>query len=205
VKRLFYFAPLSLLVAGVVIIGYANRTPPSTALTSGAPVTHVITAPATLEGEFFPDITAPGVDGLSEGWSTADFATDFPGRVVVVNVWGSWCAPCRAEHPLLTQLADEGAPIYGLAWNDTDQGAAAFLDRFGNPFTAVGLDVSGDIGAQLDLTGAPETFVIGADGVVRVHAKGPIDAGFIDRRIRPLLAQGMSATRQASDDQVTDR
>jgi len=199
VRRLFYFAPLSLMVTAVVVIGYANHD----TSTIEAPPTHVVVGPVTLEGEPFPDITAPresGASGVLEalgddmfgGWTTADFARDFPGGAVVVNIWGSWCAPCRAEHPLLTQLAAEGTPIYGLAWKDTPAGSAAFLTEFGNPFAYVGLDTTGEVGALLGVTGAPETFVIGADGVVRVHRKGPIDASFIQRHIRPALAPDLT-------------
>lgn len=180
--RVFAFAPLSIIVA--VLIAFLARTgmgrpdEPRAAPPPAVP-------PAALEGAAFPEVIAAALDAEHPGWRTDDLA----GRAVVVNVWGSWCAACRAEFPVLAALAADGVPVYGVAWRDTGEDAAAFLADEGDPFAAVGLDAMDDLEERLALWGAPETFVIGPDGVVRLHRNGPIDALYVARHLKPALAE----------------
>lgn len=108
--------------------------------------------------------------------------------VKLVNFWASWCAPCRAEHPNLELLADEGVPIYGINYKDDPAKALAFLEELGDPYLGIGADTGGRTGIDWGLYGVPETFVIDGDGVVRLRFAGPITQRVLEERIRPAIA-----------------
>jgi cytochrome c biogenesis protein CcmG/thiol:disulfide interchange protein DsbE len=109
------------------------------------------------------------------------------GRVHVINMFASWCVPCRAEHPQLMALQAQGVEIIGVAYKDQASDAQEFLNEMGNPFRTVGLDPDGRFGLQLGVAGVPETFVIGADGrIIAVH-RGPLTPQIIASEITPAL------------------
>ena len=107
--------------------------------------------------------------------------------VKLVNYWASWCAPCRVEHPNLQLLADEGIPIYGVNYKDDPEKALAFLAELGDPYTALGTDLSGRVGIEWGLYGVPETFVIDGSGTVTYRFAGPITQRALESRIRPAI------------------
>ena len=110
-----------------------------------------------------------------------------PRGPALVNVWASWCAPCIVEHPMLMGLAQDGVTIYGVDWQEREDGAGeAFLSQRGNPFAEVGHD-DGLGGVELGITGVPETFVIDAEGRIVARYAGPLDVTTIARVIRPAL------------------
>ncbi|MBL8538555.1 MAG: DsbE family thiol:disulfide interchange protein [Hyphomonadaceae bacterium] len=109
------------------------------------------------------------------------------GEAHLINVFASWCAPCRAEHPVLMALEAEGVTIVGVAYKDDPAATEQFLRELGDPFSAVGLDPDGRLGLELGITGAPETFVVGADGVVRAVHRGPLTPEIVEHEIRPAL------------------
>lgn len=111
------------------------------------------------------------------------------GRAYVINVFASWCAPCRAEHPQLMAMREQGVEIVGVAYKDEPGAAAAFLNELGDPFRAVVLDPEGRFGLDLGTAGVPETFVIGADGTIRAVHRGPLTPDVIERTITPALAR----------------
>ncbi len=134
---------------------------------------------------------APAVRGGAAGGRAAADAMPLlraPG-VKLVNFWASWCAPCRAEHPMLTQLADEGVPIHGVNYKDDPAKALGFLAELGNPYAALGADASGRMGLNWGLYGVPETFVIDGDGTVVLRFAGPITRQVLESTIRPAIAQ----------------
>lgn len=97
-------------------------------------------------------------------------------KPVMLNLFASWCAPCRAEHGDITALAQAyPGQVYGLAYKDNPDATRQFLAELGNPFTAIGVDRSGQGGLDFGLTGVPETFVISPDGKIILHVRGPLD------------------------------
>jgi len=110
------------------------------------------------------------------------------GRAYLINVFASWCTPCRAEHPELVRLQQAGVPILGVAYKDEAADTSAFLDELGNPFSVIGMDPDGRVGLELGVTGAPETFVVGPDGVIRAAHRGPLTPAIINDVILPALA-----------------
>lgn len=109
------------------------------------------------------------------------------GRAYVVNLFASWCTPCRAEHPQLMALRSQGVDIVGIAYKDRPEASAAFLAELGNPFADVGLDPEGRYGLEIGVTGVPETFVIGPDGVIRAAYRGPLTEEALRDVILPAL------------------
>jgi cytochrome c biogenesis protein CcmG/thiol:disulfide interchange protein DsbE len=122
-----------------------------------------------------PDITLPAVAGL--GVNGLDNAM-LEGQVTVVNVFASWCIPCRDEHPLLTRLkAETGVRFAGINQKDAPENAAKFLAELGNPYDAVGADSNGRVSIDWGVYGVPETFVVNAAGTITYKHVGPITAG----------------------------
>ena len=95
--------------------------------------------------------------------------------IKLLNVFASWCGPCRAEHPILTRLAEEdGITLIGINYKDKPEAAAQWLEELGNPYVAIGSDYSGRAGIDLGISGVPETFIIDADGIIRHRFAGPV-------------------------------
>lgn len=112
---------------------------------------------------------------------------DRRGRAYVINLFASWCTPCRAEHPQLMALRAQGVDIVGVAYKDRPEASAAFLAELGNPFADVGSDPEGRFGLELGITGVPETFVIGPDGTIRAAYRGPLTEDVVRDVILPAL------------------
>jgi cytochrome c biogenesis protein CcmG/thiol:disulfide interchange protein DsbE len=116
--------------------------------------------------------------------------TDLAGRVWVLNVFASWCGPCREEHPLLVDLAKKTpTPIYGLNYKDQQADAERWLGQFGNPYRSVLVDRDGRAGIDYGVYGVPETFVIDKNGTVRYKRVGPLTPEVIESKILPLLKE----------------
>jgi cytochrome c biogenesis protein CcmG, thiol:disulfide interchange protein DsbE len=128
--------------------------------------------PSVLIGSQAPKTALPALIGSGlPGWDSSRFA----GKVTLVNVFASWCAPCREEHPLLMVLAEDTRfDIIGLNYKDKAGEAAAFLAGLGNPYDAVGVDEAGRAGIDWGVYGVPETFLVGRDGTVLYKHIGPI-------------------------------
>ena len=100
---------------------------------------------------------------------------DIVGRASLLNVWGTWCPTCVAEHPYLMKLAEEGVPIIGLNYKDEDSKALSWLARLGDPYSVNITDPQGDFGLDLGVYGAPETYVIDAQGIIRYRHVGEVN------------------------------
>ncbi len=146
--------------------------------------------PSALIGEPAPQTKLPPLEGLDlPGLDPADFM----GRVSVVNVWGSWCLPCREEHPLLMQLAEDGrVRVVGLNYKDKPENARRFLGELGNPFDAIGVDASGRAAIEWGVYGVPETFVVGPDGTIRYKHVGPFSQISLSRELLPEIEKALA-------------
>jgi len=119
---------------------------------------------------------------------------DFRGQVALVNVWATWCVQCRVEHQFLMDLAAQGSiPIYGINWRDTRPEALRWLQQLGDPYIASGFDVDGVVGIDWGVYGAPESFLVGADGVVLFKQLGPLNWQIWESDFVPLIASGESS------------
>lgn len=133
-----------------------------------------------------PEFDLPPMPGTKAGFSSADLK----GRVVMINVFASWCTVCRQEHPKLLELArSQDVPIYGVNWKDARGAGTLFLKRSGNPYVATGDDAAADLGAQLDVTGVPETYIVDAVGRIRYRHLGSITDEVWTDVLQPLLTR----------------
>ena len=157
-KRLFYILPVFAFVALAGVLYLSLRPPP------------LATMQSALIGKPAPALTLPGLKG--PGIAPADLAA--PGKVTLVNVFASWCIPCREEAPQLMQLARaRGVRLIGIAYKDKPDAARAFLAQYGDPFERVASDEDGRAGIEWGISGVPETFVLDRHGIVRGHF-GPL-------------------------------
>ena len=151
--------------------------------------------PSALIGKPVPDFHLEGVAGLMrDGAPVAGLSSDDLAKgVFVVNVFASWCAPCRAEHPLLTALAkDRRVRLYGLNYKDADDQALRFLNGLGNPYAAIGADRNGRVGIDWGVYGVPETFVV-ADGRIVAKLVGPLTTERISAELMPAVEKALAA------------
>jgi cytochrome c biogenesis protein CcmG, thiol:disulfide interchange protein DsbE len=122
---------------------------------------------------------------------------DWKGKVVVLNVFATWCKPCLKEHPVWMNLSKQGkANIYGLAWKDTAEKVSEWLNRHGNPYHLIGVDQIGAATIPLALTGVPETFIIGPTGTIFYHHRAPITQELVDKVIVPMVEKITSGELQ---------
>ena len=120
---------------------------------------------------------------------TLSFAPPPGGKTVAVNLFASWCAPCRAEHSRLTALAEaHPGQVYGVLYKDTPENGRQFLEELGNPYADIALDPDGQGGLDFGLTGVPETFVISGEGEILEHIAGPLNADSAKRVGEALAA-----------------
>ena len=174
-RRLLFLAPVLVfaVVAGYFLWGLSPGRDPRV-------------LPSVLIDKPPPVFTAGPLEGMDvPGLSNTDLKS---GRVSVVNFFASWCIPCRAEHPLLMDLAAEGVvDLHGMAYKDKQADARTWLRRYGNPYGRVGSDESGRIGIDWGVSGVPETFIIDGEGRIRYRHWGPIDQQAMDETIVPLI------------------
>ncbi|WP_084421096.1 redoxin family protein [Henriciella litoralis] len=124
---------------------------------------------------------------LADETSAINFSQPSSDQPVMVNLFASWCAPCRAEHGDITWLANEHpGQVFGLAYKDQQPATEEFLQELGNPFAAIGVDPSGQGGLDFGLTGVPETFVINPEGKIILHIRGPLDPSTREQVSRAL-------------------
>lgn len=158
-RRFIIWAPLTVFVAFAIIF----------AIGLYAPVAR--TVPSALIGQSVPEFelagALPGRPGLSSGSLRR-------GEPRVVNIFASWCIPCRAEAPQLEELARRGVPIDGIAVRDRPQDLATFLSTYGDPFATIGADNDRQVQLNLGSAGVPETFVIDGQGIIRHQHIGAI-------------------------------
>lgn len=152
--------------------------------------------PSALIGREAPALDLAPLDGLNENGTPVPglASAELKGRVTVLNVFASWCVPCRDEHPFLVELSKmEGFRLVGLNYKDEPANARRFLGRFGNPYAAVGVDPNGRTAIDWGVYGVPETFVVGKDGRIAYKFIGPLDAQGLRERLLPEIEKAMAA------------
>ena len=140
--------------------------------------------PSALIDKPFPEFSLPAL-GSSEQLDKAAVTGD----VALFNVWATWCVSCRVEHPYLTELARQGVAIYGINYKDEDAAALGWLDDLGDPYVASIADRSGTLGLDLGVYGAPETYLVDANGLVRYRHVGVVDERVWSTILQPLYEQ----------------
>jgi cytochrome c biogenesis protein CcmG/thiol:disulfide interchange protein DsbE len=167
------FLPLILFIALVAFLLIGLRRDP-----------HEV--PSPLINKSAPDFQLPQLQQASATFS----AKELRGKVWLLNFWGTWCVACREEHPLLVQYAKSGAvPIYGVDYKDQRAAALQWLDEFGNPYTLTAFDADGRVSIDYGVYGAPESYLIDRNGVIRFKQIGPITEDVWQKKILPLARQ----------------
>lgn len=163
--------------------------------------------PSALIGKPAPQFTLPAIAGLvKDGKQVPGLSTaSLKGHVTLVNVWASWCVPCRAEQPLLMQLSqDKRFDLVAINYKDQPENARAFLDKLGNPFDAVGADTTGETGIKWGVYGVPETYLVSADGTILYKRVGPFTEEAIRKDLMPAVDRALRKMKASSVTSSTD-
>lgn len=151
--------------------------------------------PSALVGRAAPTFSLPPLEGANTpGFSDADLKT---GSVTLVNVFASWCVPCRDEHPVLMRMAaDEtlktlGVRMAGLSYKDEPSNAARFLRELGSPYAMIGVDRTGRAGVDWGVYGVPETFVVRGDGLIAYKHIGPLSEANVREKLMPEILKAL--------------
>lgn len=172
-RRLIYLLPLVVFAAVGIYFFFGLQRDPKM-------------IPSALIDKPVPEFTLAALPGRDRGLVSADLK----GSVQLVNVFASWCVPCRVEHPLLMQLAKEGTvPIRAINYKDKPEDALAWLKRHGDPYTAIGVDLDGRVGIDWGVYGVPETFLVDRDGRIRYKHVGPLTPDDLERKILPMIRE----------------
>ncbi len=172
-RRIFFLIPLAVFL---VLVGYF-----AVGLTKDPK-----RLPHMLAGKPVPDFDLKPIRGRG----TKGFAsTDLTDRIALVNIFGSWCVACRVEHPFLMELKESGSvPVHGIDWREDDPDAGpAWLKKHGDPYALVGDDPQSRAAIAFGVTGAPETFLVDAKGVVQHKIVGPLDREIWEKTLKPMI------------------
>ena len=153
--------------------------------------------PSALIGREAPPTELPAVAGLERNGQPVPgiVPADFKDAVTVLNVWASWCVPCRDEAPLLIKLAgDKRIRLVGINYKDQADNARRFLGRFGNPFAASGADANGRAAIEWGVYGVPETFIVGRDGRIAYKLVGPLTPENLEQVMKPEIEKALAGS-----------
>ena len=155
--------------------------------------------PSALIGHPAPATDLPPLPGLERDGKPVPGldSAQFKGEVTVLNVWASWCVPCRDEAPLLLALAtDRRIRVVGINYKDQPDNARRFLGRYGNPFVANGTDGNGRAAIEWGVYGVPETFIVGRDGRIAYKLIGPITPDNLDQALKPAIEKALASASE---------
>jgi cytochrome c biogenesis protein CcmG, thiol:disulfide interchange protein DsbE len=170
-KALYFLLPVGILVLLILLFWRGLYLNPSQ-------------VPSPLIGKPIPVFSLTGVSGASSALTSSDFQ----GHVSILNVWATWCIPCRDEHPVLVKLAQQNVvSIYGLNYKDDAGAAAQLLRSQGNPYSKDGYDPKGEVALNFGVYGVPETFVVDSHGIIRHKYIGPLTDSQISTQLMPLV------------------
>jgi len=168
-----YLLPLGIFVLLVLLLGVGLSLNPRE-------------VPSPLIGKPAPQFQLPQLHDPSKSFAPSELR----GKVWVLNVWASWCAGCRDEHPVLADFAKSGlAPVFGLNYKDQRDAAIEWLKRYGDPYQVSLVDSDGRVGIDYGVYGVPETYVIDKQGVIRYKRIGPVTPAVLKEKIVPLVTE----------------
>ena len=146
--------------------------------------------PSPFIGKTAPSFDLPALTNPEERVGSASYA----GQMVLVNIWATWCIGCRQEHEFLNRLSTQDIiPIYGINWRDNRGDALRWLQQLGDPYVASGYDGDARVGIEWGAYGAPETFLVSADGIVLYKHLGPLNEAIWENLFMPLISAEVAA------------
>ncbi|AHB00201.1 MULTISPECIES: DsbE family thiol:disulfide interchange protein [Brucella] len=178
---LLIFVGLAAVFAVQLLSGKDNSIIPSVLIGKQAPLTNLLPVEGLMR------------DGAPvSGFNSEDLKTGPGGKLTLVNVWGSWCVPCRQEHPLLMEIAkDERIRVVGINYKDQPENARRFLGDLGNPFAAVGADRAGRSAIEWGVYGVPETFLVDQTGKIVYKHVGPFTPESVKNDLLPAVEKAL--------------
>lgn len=183
-RRLIAYLPLMLFIALAGVFLYQ--------LGSGKDASEI---PSVLIGTKAPSLALPPLEGLMVDGTQVPALTDaaIKGKLSLVNVWASWCVPCRQEHPVLLELSrDPRIELVGINYKDKNDNALRFLGELGNPFSAVGIDPAGKSAIDWGVYGIPETYLVAPDGEILFKQIGPFTEDSLRDKLLPAIEKAMA-------------
>jgi cytochrome c biogenesis protein CcmG/thiol:disulfide interchange protein DsbE len=154
--------------------------------------------PSALIGRPAPDLKLAPLEGAVSGGKPVPALTTaaIKGKLTLVNVWASWCVPCRQEHPVVLGLSrDDRLNIVGINYKDRPDAALGFLGELGNPFKAIGVDPKGAAAIDWGVYGIPESFLVSPDGVILYKHVGPFDDKSVQDELLPAVEKALSRAK----------
>lgn len=154
--------------------------------------------PSALIGKQAPTLNLPPLEGAIRAGQPIPALTSsaVKGKLTLVNVWASWCVPCRQEHPIIMNLAqDPRINIVGINYKDRNDNALAFLGELGNPFRAIGIDPKGAAAIDWGVYGIPESFLVSPEGVVLYKHVGPLSEDAVKDRLLPKIEEALGGAK----------
>jgi cytochrome c biogenesis protein CcmG, thiol:disulfide interchange protein DsbE len=182
-RIVFYALPLLVFIGLALLLGSRLGTDPSA-------------LPSARIGKPMPDFQLSALESPSKILTAADVK----GQVLFLNVWATWCISCQVEHPVLKHMAEQGVPIIGINYKDYREAAQKYLQLHGNPFRFSVFDEKGDLGLDLGVYGAPETYLVDKDGHIRYRFIGVLDADKWENVLRPRYEALLAGKPLPADD-----
>ncbi|HHJ19423.1 MAG TPA: DsbE family thiol:disulfide interchange protein [Gammaproteobacteria bacterium] len=173
-----YLIPLILFIVMAAFLGIGLKLDPRD-------------VPSPLIGKVAPDFDLPSLHNPEKRVRPGDFK----GKIWLFNVWATWCVSCRHEHPTLVEFSKASRiPIVGLDWKDEADTAREWLSTLGNPYIEVAFDVTGRTAIDWGVYGAPETYLIDKEGIIRLKHTGPINLQVLRDKIIPKIKELQEAS-----------
>jgi cytochrome c biogenesis protein CcmG, thiol:disulfide interchange protein DsbE len=168
-KRFKLFIPLIVFVIMAVLFYVGLKLDPNE-------------LPSVLIGKPVPEFALPDLDNPEKNITPATMK----GKPYLLNVWATWCPSCKYEHPYLIKLAEMGVPVYGINYKDDAEKAKQLLKDMGNPYKANIVDEEGTLIMALGVYGAPETFIVDAEGIIRYKLVGVVNEEVWSKTMAPI-------------------
>ena len=185
----YLLAALPLLIFAALALIFWSQ------LNSGRDISEI---PSALIGTKAPKLDLPPLDGATTlAGRPMPALTDaaLMGKLTLVNVWASWCVPCRQEHPIILELSnDPRLTVVGINYKDQNDNALRFLGELGNPFSAIGIDPNGKAAIDWGVYGIPESFLVGADGTILYKRAGPFDEKTLKEGLMPAIEKALAGS-----------